>query len=65
MAKNNLTSFEKDEFVKLLKQVGCRTASLEALEKDIAAGAPINEDGTINFLHYTAWLLKESNNGSN
>jgi len=31
----------------------------EILEADIAAGAPRNADGTINLVHYAAWLVKE------
>jgi hypothetical protein len=31
----------------------------EVLEADIAAGAPVNADGTINLVHYAAWLVKE------
>lgn len=31
----------------------------ETLEADIAAGAPTNADGTINLVHYAAWLVKE------
>jgi hypothetical protein len=31
----------------------------EILEADIAAGAPTNADGTINLVHYAAWLVKE------
>ena len=28
----------------------------EWLEADVAAGAPTNDDGTINLVHYAAWL---------
>jgi hypothetical protein len=28
----------------------------EWLEEDLAAGAPRNADGTLNLLHYAAWL---------
>jgi hypothetical protein len=31
----------------------------EILEADIAAGAPVNADGTVNLVHYAAWLVKE------
>lgn len=31
----------------------------EMIEADIAAGAPTNGDGTINVLHYAAWLIME------
>jgi len=30
--------------------------SRQWLEADIAAGAPTNADGTINLVHYGAWL---------
>ena len=26
---------------------------------DVASGAPTNDDGTMNLLHYTAWLARE------
>jgi len=31
----------------------------EQIEQDLAAGAPQNEEGTINLVHYTAWLARE------
>ena len=31
----------------------------EVLEADLAAGAPTNADGTINLVHYAAWLVRE------
>ena len=45
-----------------------KTLSLprEWLEQDLAAGAPANPDGTINLVHYAAWLnlqLKEDGRG--
>ena len=30
----------------------------ESIAEDIAAGAPQNEDGTINLIEYAAWLVK-------
>jgi hypothetical protein len=44
---------------RLLARVGGQAVSVEMLEADIAAGAPTNADGTINLVHYAAWLLKE------
>ncbi len=64
MAANKLTSLSPSDLVAVLKQAGCRTVSEETIKRDLQAGAPTNEDGTINFLHYTAWLIKESNNGN-
>ena len=48
----------------LLRKGGCREAA-EALERLAEAGLPANEDGTLNLIEFTAWLLKEVNrNGS-
>ena len=30
---------------------------------DLNAGAPTNPDGTLNLLHYAAWLVRESQTG--
>jgi len=30
--------------------------SVDMLRVDLAAGAPMNADGTINLVHYAAWL---------
>lgn len=27
---------------------------------DVAAGAPANADGTLNLVHYTAWLVRQA-----
>lgn len=37
-------------------------ASIDAagIERDVAAGAPSNPDGTINLVHYGAWLARET-----
>jgi len=32
----------------------------ETLEADIVAGAPTNADGSVNLVHYAAWLVKEA-----
>jgi hypothetical protein len=44
---------------RLLARVGGQTVTIEMLQADVAAGAPTNADGTINLVHYAAWLLKE------
>jgi hypothetical protein len=59
-----LTSIPKDLLVKLLRSSGSRDYTMEILEDDIARGAPINDDGTINLFDYGAWLFaKGYNNG--
>lgn len=55
-----LTALPPETLVKLLKQAGCRTMSAEVLTSDIEAGAPKNDDGTINLIEYAAWLASEN-----
>lgn len=64
MGRNNPAAVGKELAVKALRAAGSRTASLEALERDIAAGAPVNADGTVNLLAYAAWLLKGEDDGN-
>ena len=45
--------------VKLLMAVGGRTVTEEMVRRDIEAGAPVNPDGTVNLIHYAAWLVKK------
>ena len=33
------------------------------LEADVADGAPANADGTLNLVHYAAWLVGEMGRG--
>jgi hypothetical protein len=33
------------------------------LQEDVAGGAPVNADGTLNLVHYAAWLCKEMGRG--
>jgi hypothetical protein len=45
--------------VKLLRKSGCRAMTEEALEQLIESGLPVNGDGSISIVEYTAWLLQE------
>jgi hypothetical protein len=56
-----LVAMTKDEVVEVLKKSGSASISATILDKHIAAGAPTNADGTINFLYYVAWLIRETN----
>ena len=60
---NDPTALPKELVVKALKLAGSRTVSMESLEADIAAGAPVNDDGTMNIIAYGAWILKGNLNG--
>lgn len=50
------------DVARLLARVGgnaATAATAAMIEADLAAGAPANADGTINVLHYCAWLARE------
>ena len=47
----------------VLAKAGARHVGEAALERDLGAGAPRNEDGTVNLVHYAAWLTREANRG--
>ena len=61
--ENNPQAISKELLVRALKAAGSRTITLENLEDDIASGAPVNEDGTMNIIAYGAWILKGNLNG--
>ncbi len=44
---------------RLLSRAGGQRITEAMLVADIEAGAPTNPDGTINLVHYAAWLVKE------
>jgi hypothetical protein len=48
---------------RLLTRIGGQPITKGMLEADLAAGAPTNPDGTLNLVHYAAWLVKEMNRG--
>jgi hypothetical protein len=49
---------------RLLSKVGGQAVTAEMLQADIAAGAPTNANGTLNLVHYTAWLVREMSNNA-
>ena len=44
---------------RVLSRIGGKTVTVDVLQADIDAGAPTNADGSLNLVHYTAWLVKE------
>jgi len=44
---------------RVLTRLGGKPVSESMLHADIDAGAPTNADGTLNLVHYAAWLVKE------
>ena len=59
MPEQSRDHITKENFVTAMRRSGSRTLTLERLEADIAAGAPVNADRTINILKYVAWIAKE------
>ena len=53
-----LTALPPEMLINILKQAGSRLISAEKLAADFAAGAPKNEDGTINLIEFAAWIVK-------
>jgi hypothetical protein len=43
---------------RLLAKAGGWPITTEMLQADVDAGAPTNADGTINLVHYAAWLVR-------
>lgn len=53
-----LTALQPEMLVNILRRAGSRLISAESLAADFEAGAPKNEDGTVNLIEYAAWLVK-------
>ena len=47
----------------LFSKLARRRIPASHITEDIDAGAPTNPDGTLNVLHYAAWLLGEMRRG--
>ena len=47
----------REQLETLMKAYGCRNYSQDMLDQDIAAGFPMNEDGTVDVFDYAAFLL--------
>lgn len=43
----------------LLSKVGGERITEAMIRENIRAGAPTNADGTINLVHYAAWLVEQ------
>jgi hypothetical protein len=52
-----------DQAAKVLSAAARIRVSVDDISQDLAAGAPRNPDGTLNLVHYAAWLVKEAGRG--
>ena len=55
----NPTALQMADAARLLSAVGGQRVTLEMISADVAVGAPTNADGSINLVHYAAWLIRE------
>jgi hypothetical protein len=56
----NPTRLSIEDAVRLLRAAGSRSVTVESLRADLDRGAPANADGTINVVHYAAWLVSQA-----
>ena len=56
----NPTALSIADAARLLGKVSGRLVPESLIRADLEAGAPANADGTINLVHYAAWLVRES-----
>jgi len=57
------TALPLRDAARLLSRAGGQPITVAMLEADVADGAPTNPDGTINLVHYAAWLVRELTSG--
>ena len=48
-----------EDAARLLSKVGGILVAESTIVADMAAGAPINGDGTLNLVAYAAWLIRQ------
>jgi hypothetical protein len=54
-----ITALTPAQAAKILAAAGSRRITEAMVRADIDAGAPTNADGTVNLVHYAAWLARE------
>ena len=55
----NPQALSVEHVAKILTASGRQPVTVETIRADIDGGAPINPDGTMNLVHYAAWLVKK------
>jgi hypothetical protein len=60
----NPTALPVADAARLLSAAGGQRVTAEMIQADVDAGAPTNGDGTINLVHYGAWLVREMASGA-
>ena len=52
-----------EDMARVLTASSPKPVAVETMRQDIDDGAPTNPDGTVNLVHYAAWLVKEMGRG--
>ena len=60
---NDPTRLSVEQAAKLLSAAYRERIEPEKIRLDLQNGAPVNADGTINLVHYSAWQAKEMGRG--
>ena len=55
----NPAALSVTDTARTLTRVGGRSITEAMIQRDIDDGAPTNGDGTINLVHYAAWLVRD------
>ena len=63
MSRLNPAAMPVADAARVLTRLGGNPVTESMLRADIDAGAPTNADGTLNLVHYTAWLVREMSAG--
>jgi len=59
----NPAALRVEDAAKVLTRMGASPVTTGMLQADIDAGAPTNPDGSINLVHYAAWLVQQMSAG--
>ena len=63
MSRLNPAALPVVDAARVLTRLGGKPVTDAMLRADIDAGAPVNADGSLNLVHYAAWLVKEMSAG--
>jgi hypothetical protein len=53
------SALSPEQLATILGRISREHITAEMIALDIDAGAPTNPDGSLNVIHYTAWLVRE------
>ena len=54
----NPQALSLEDLARILTASGWKPVSVAMLRDDIDDGAPTNVDGTVNLIHFAAWIVK-------